>query len=147
MRALFPPVYKTVSKAHGRIETRIISTAPAHKKFKFIGVKQVICVTRYRELKNHCEFETTYYLTSLSQKKASKEYLLNAIQNHWGIENKLHYVKDVTFDEDRIRYTVNPAIVSALRAFAIMLSKLLGFKFIPTAQRYFASNQRALIGF
>lgn len=83
----------------------------------------------------------------MSSKKAPKEFLLNAIQNHWTIENKLHYVKDVTYHEDRIRYSVNPAIVSALRALAITISKLLGFTYIPTAQRFFASNQRALIGF
>ena len=143
---LFPPVFTTTQKAHGRIETRMISTAPAHKKLKFFGVKQVICVTRRRELKNYCEFETTFYVTSLSQKKASKEFLLGAIQNHWSIENKLHYVKDVTFDEDRIRYSKNPALISVLRGFAISLTKLFGFKLIPTAQRFFASNQHCFFG-
>ena len=144
MRSLFPPDFITVSKGHGRIETRMISTAPAHKKINFIGARQVICVTRRRELKTYCEYETTYYITSLSEKKASKEFLLNTIQNHWAIENKLHYVKDVTFDEDRIRYSVNPSIISAFRGLAITLSKLFGFDFIPRAQRFFACHQELL---
>jgi hypothetical protein len=147
MKTLFPPAFKAVNKAHGRIETRLIYTAPAHRKLKFFGVKQVICILRRREFKNYCEFETSYYITSMSTKRASKEFLLKAIQNHWNVENKLHYVKDVTFNEDRIRYSVNPAIVSAFRALAITLSKLLGFQYIPNAQRFFASNQRLLIGF
>ena len=124
----------------------MISTAPAHSKLKFIGARQVICITRRREMKNYCEFETSFYITSLSEKKASREFLLQTIQNHWSIENKLHYVKDVTFDEDRVRYTVNPAIISVFRGLAITLSKLFGFNFIPTAQRFFASNQKLLLG-
>lgn len=124
----------------------MISCAPAHSKLKFIGAKQVIRITRYRELKNYCEYETSFYITSLSEKKASRECLLQTVQNHWSIENKLHYVKDVTFNEDRIRYSVNPAIISVFRGLSITLSKLFGFDFIPKAQRFFASNQKALIG-
>lgn len=144
-RSLFPPNFTSIYKGHGRIETRMISCAPASKKITFPGAKQVIRVTRYREFKNYCEYETTYYITSLPEKKASREFLLGYIQNHWGIENKLHYVKDVTFDEDRIRYSVNPSIITVFRGLAITLSKLFGFSGIPTAQRFFACNQHLLL--
>jgi hypothetical protein len=123
----------------------MIATAKAHSNISFMSAKQVICVTRRRELKNLCEYETAYFITSLPQKRASKEILLNAIRKHWSIENKLHYVKDVTFDEDRIRYAVNPLIISTFRGLAISLSKLFGFEFVPQAQRFFASNQHMLL--
>jgi predicted transposase YbfD/YdcC len=103
-------------------------------------------ITRRREMKNFCEYETSFFITSLSPKKASKEVLLAAVRNHWAVENKLHYVKDVTFDEDRIRYYKNPALISVLRGLAISLTKLFGFKLIPKAQRFFASNQRCFFG-
>lgn len=84
-------------------------------------------------------------ITSLKEQNASRERLMTLIRGHWSIENQLHYVKDVTFNEDRRRYSVNPCIISAIRSAAISISNYLGFKCIPDARRLFAMNSFALI--
>ena len=45
--------------------------------------------------------ETAYYLTSLPAALAGPAELDRLVRGHWGIENRVHYVRDVTFDEDR----------------------------------------------
>ena len=67
--------------------------------------------------------ETVYGITSLSPEKVSAERLLQLNRQHWGIENQLHYVRDVTFDEDRskIRTRNAPQMMAALRNFVISL--------------------------
>ena len=70
---------------------------------------------------------------------------MEIIRGHWDIENRVHYVKDVTFNEDRRRYTVNPAFVTAFRSFIITLCRIMGFQTIPDARRYFALNFDAML--
>jgi len=61
--------------------------------------------------------ETVYLITSLKPDKASPEKLLKINREHWGIENKSHYVRDVTYDEDRsqIRSKNGPRMMAILR--------------------------------
>jgi predicted transposase YbfD/YdcC len=54
---------------------------------------------------------TAYYLSS-------KPVSASAIRSHWGIENRNHYPRDVTFNEDASRIRVNPGVVARLRSFA-----------------------------
>ncbi|MGL5810350.1 MAG: transposase, partial [Nocardioides sp.] len=68
-------------------------------------------------------------------------------QNHWSIENKLHWVRDVTFDEDRsqVRSAALPRVMASLRNTTLNLSRLTGFSDIATATRYHSRNpQRAI---
>lgn len=58
--------------------------------------------------------EIAWYLTNV-QLTAPE---LAAIRNHWHIENKLHYTRDVTFLEDQSRIRSNPGIFARLRSFA-----------------------------
>jgi len=59
-------------------------------------------VIRERRIRGKRERETAYYVTSLSRKKADAARLLQLSREHWGsIENRLHYVRDKTLDEDR----------------------------------------------
>jgi len=69
--------------------------------FPYCG--QVACLQRYREeiKSGKIQNETVYLITSLSKDAADGERLLTLIRGHWGIENKSHYVRDFTFDEDR----------------------------------------------
>ena len=64
--------------------------------------------------------ETSFYLSSrpLDAKTAA-----TAIRGHWGIENKSHYTRDVTFREDASRIRKNPAIFARLRSFAYNILK------------------------
>jgi hypothetical protein len=62
-----------------------------------------------------------YAVTSLTFAKASPTRLADLIRGHWGIENGLHYVRDVTFAEDasRLRTGNGPQIMACLRNLAI----------------------------
>jgi len=91
--------------------------------------------------------ETAYGITSLRKEDASAERLLELNRGHWEIENKIHYVRDVTFDEDRsqIRKGNGAHIMASLRNLVIGIFRLLGFKYIPDAIRYFSMRLEAAL--
>jgi hypothetical protein len=81
--------------------------------------------------------EVSYLITSLPREEARPRRLLKLIRGHWGIENRLHWVRDVTFDEDRcqIRSEAAPQVMSALRNLVIGLLRLTGTSNIAAALR------------
>ena len=81
--------------------------------------------------------ETSYLVTSLSPEEATPAQLLQLVRGHWGIENRLHWVRDVTFDEDRcqIRSGSAPQVMAALRNLVIALFRRLVFTNIAAALR------------
>jgi predicted transposase YbfD/YdcC len=83
--------------------------------------------------------EIAYGLTSLTKEQASAERLLELNREHWGIENKFHYVRDVTYDEDRcrIRTQNGPRVMASIRNLAISIFRMIGFRNIPTGIRTF----------
>jgi hypothetical protein len=137
---LFPPEATTTEKAHGRLETRAIWTSPALNTYlDFPHVGQVFCLRR-----EVCEVatgatrrETIYGVTSLPPAQASPARLLALVRAHWTIENRLHWVRDVTFDEDRsqIRRGAGPQVMATLRNLAISLLRLAGAPLIAPALR------------
>ena len=137
---LFPPQATTTDKGHGRLETRAIWTSTALNTYlAFPHVGQVFCLHRaVTELATgtaHCE--TVYGVTSLPPAQASPARLLALVRAHWTIENRLHWVRDVTFDEDRsqIRRGAGPQVMATLRNLAISLLRLAGAPFIAPALR------------
>lgn len=60
--------------------------------------------------------ETAYYITTADQ---PAEQFAEAIRGHWGIENRNHYVRDVTLREDASRIRRNPGIMARLRSFTL----------------------------
>lgn len=84
--------------------------------------------------------ETVAGVTSLFNADAAQ--LLKYNRGHWSIENRLHYVRDWTFDEDRskVRTKKGPRMMAGLRNFAISLLRLLKFKNIAQAVRKLASK-------
>lgn len=105
-----------IDKNHGRIEQRtyeVFSAVPMldkwHKEWPFI--RQVIRVIRCRDdYRRGKSSQTVHYYVTNSQLTA-KEYG-TYIRQHWFIENKLHHVKDVAFQEDKMKKQVNPYIYS-----------------------------------
>ena len=81
--------------------------------------------------------ETAYGITSLSKEKASPEELLKYNRGHWCIENRVHWVRDVTFDEDRsqVRKRNGAQMMASLRNLAISLLRLAGARNIAAATR------------
>ncbi len=85
--------------------------------------------------KHRCE--TVYGVTSLSPDRADAADLLRLVRGHWSIENRLHWVRDVTFDEDRcrIRKGYGAQVMASIRNVAISLLRLAGARYIPPALR------------
>jgi predicted transposase YbfD/YdcC len=110
--------------------------------FPFCG--QVACIERHTEnLKTGKKrSETAYLITSLSPHKVSPKQLLDLNRGHWSIENKSHYVRDVTFDEDRsqIRTKTGPRMMATLRNLAISLLRLADYTNIAAAIRHMAAK-------
>lgn len=66
--------------------------------------------------------------------------MLDLSRGHWSIENRLHWVRDVTFDEDRsqVRKFAGPQVMASIRNLAISLLRMAGAKNIAQALRYCA---------
>lgn len=118
---------QTNQKGHGRIERRYYYQAPLPEQLRPLAdewtglttIGQVISITE-RDGKE-CS-EVRYYLSSL---KPGVKRLAHAIRSHWGIENSLHWVLDVTFNEDQSRARDRRLAdnLAALRRFAVSLLK------------------------
>ena len=80
------------------------------------GVRQVCQVRRRVEQKGSVSMETRYAITSLGRETGPGK-LLEYVRGHWGIENRLHYVRDVTLGEDasQVRTGAAPQVMAALR--------------------------------
>lgn len=85
--------------------------------------------------------EVVYLITTLPPSKASPQRLLDLTRGHWSIENRSHYVRDVTFGEDRSRLRTGhaPQILAACRNLAITLIHRCGSCHIRATRRHFAS--------
>lgn len=96
-------------------------------------------VTRYYRENITPSIELAYGVTSLKQEKASAKRLLELNRGHWEIENRVHHVRDVTFDEDRcrIRTRNGPRMMASIRNLAISIARMMGFRYIPDAIRAF----------
>src|SRR5262249_30740209 len=66
-------------------------------------VGQVFELERVRVLKDKVEVEAVYGITSLKQSPRGVQDLLSRTRGHWGVENRLHWVRDETLGEDRCR--------------------------------------------
>ena len=81
--------------------------------------------------------ETVHGVTSRSPQKATPKQILATNRGHWSIENRSHYVRDVTYDEDRsqVRTKNGPRVMASLRNLVIGLLRLVGYKTIPEGNR------------
>ncbi len=126
-----------VNKGHGRREKRVVSimnllpeSFPQWQK-----AATVIKVERERKLRHKVEQETCYYISDLSESAAQ---FAHRIRIYWGVENRVHYVRDVTFGEDhsRTRTGVLPNLWAITRNLAINLYREAGFTNMAQAQRF-----------
>lgn len=103
-------------------------------------VQQVCCVERVVTRKGVTREETSYAITSLSPVKADALRSLEIWRGHWGIENKSHYVRDVTMKEDasQVRTRAAPEVMAALRNVVIGLLRQAGVTNIAAALRHYS---------
>jgi predicted transposase YbfD/YdcC len=136
---------RTVDIGHGRIEQRNITTSEALVGYSdWPGLAQVFELGRYVITQKTTEerVEMVYGVTSLSPERGTPERLLELVRSHWQIENKSHWVRDVTFDEDRsqVRCGNIPQVMAALRNTTIGLLRGAGYSNIAAACRRFAAQ-------
>lgn len=105
----------------------------------FPHAAQVFRLERHRLELPHgkAESEVVFGVTSLTPEQAGPARLLALNRNHWGIENKVHYVRDMSFDEDRcrVRKHAGPQVMASLRNLAISLLRMAGAENIAAALR------------
>lgn len=135
----------TVDLAHGRIEVRhLIASSALVGYTPWPGLQQVFQLERTITIKKTGQRrrEIAYGVTSLTPQKADAARLLFLVRGHWRIENRLHWVRDVTFDEDRstVRCGSTPQVMAALRNTAIALARLAGHTNIAAACRHYAAR-------
>jgi hypothetical protein len=82
--------------------------------------------------------EVLYGITSLATNRADPVRLVGLVRGHWQIENCLHWVRDVTFDEDRsqVRSGHGPQVMASLRNLAVSLLRLAGHRNIARGVRW-----------
>lgn len=141
--------FATVRRAerHGdRTEVRQLWTSTALTGYlAWPGVAQVCKVERVVQRKGRRTREVRYAITSVAAASAAR--LLRLIRGHWHIENRLHYVRDVTFGEDasRIRTRAAPQVLAALRNAVLGLLRQHGWENIAAALRHYAWQPTAAL--
>jgi len=122
--------FTDLDKGHGRIEERTVTVArevewlSGDRRFpgelRLPDVAAIIKVATRTELKDRGRFDTRYYISSAD---LTAEAAATAVRGHWGIENRLHWVLDVVFDEDqsRLRTGHGARNMAVVRHFAINL--------------------------
>ena len=158
---IFDHVLESSTKQrHGRLEERELWTLfdPEHngylgsagtvgKPWPFL--QQIVKIDRRRTIRGKTTRETTYYVTSRSAKGATAAQLEAWIREYWAIENRLHYVRDETFGEDRsqVRSGAAPQVLAACRNLCIDLLRRSREANLAKALRTFAARPKHAVAF
>jgi len=127
---------------HGRAVTRTIKVVAAPAWVDFPGAAQIAQVRRTVTRGGKKSVEVVYLITSADHHAAPPPTLAAWVQGHWGTENRLHWVRDVTFDEDRsqVRTGNAPQVMATLPNTVISLLRLAGATSIAKALRHHARH-------
>jgi predicted transposase YbfD/YdcC len=137
------PRQLTRQRGHGRAESRSIAVLAADGaggiQRLFPHATQVMRVIRTRTdiATGKRSRQLVFAITSLNHRQADPGLLAGWLQDHWGIENRVHHVRDVTHGEDasRIRTGTGPQLLAALRNTDLNLARLRGETNIAASQR------------
>jgi predicted transposase YbfD/YdcC len=136
---------ETAEKEHGRLEIRKIAvSAEVVPHLEWPAVAQVARIERIREIGGKVSTETVYIITSLTAAEAGPQRLLELSRGHWAIEKRLHYVRDVTFNEDRCRVRSGARALAAIRNLVLHLIRARGMSW-PEARENFREDRAQLI--
>ena len=133
----------TLDKGHGRRERRTLKATTALNEYlDWPGVAQVGQVESEVVKNGKTTHETRYFVTSVSRVVGDAGQLLKWVRGHWSIENRSHYVRDVTMGEDssRIRKHSGPQVMAALRNATISFLRTMGVTNVAEALRRNASQ-------
>lgn len=132
------PATTGTERVRGQRVTRTIKTLTVPDWIEFTGAVQVAQLRRTTTRNSKKTVEVVYLVTSADTHTAPPQVLATWVQSHWRIENKLHWVRDVTFAEDasRIRTGHAPRVMATLRSLVIALLRLNGWTNIAAALRH-----------
>jgi predicted transposase YbfD/YdcC len=139
----------TVTQHGGRVECRTLTASTALVGYSdWPGLRQALKIERrtiHKRTGRIRRTEVAYAVTSVDPQRATTPQLLALWQGHWGIENRLHYIRDMAFDEDRATVRANhaPQVMAACRNAAIGLIHALGATAITATCRLFAAQPLA----
>jgi predicted transposase YbfD/YdcC len=134
-----------ISKGHGRLEVRTLTTSSQLNDFldwpflqQVFQLERTITISKTGKTRH----ETIYGITSLSAEQASPARLLEMLRSYWHIENGLHYPRDVTLHEDQTRFKKHSAAHNMATINNLILALLAKpqFPFFPSARRFFAAH-------
>lgn len=131
----------TVEKGHGRLEERTITVSRLlHAYADWPYLDQVFRLERRVTERGSTTREVRYGITSLPPTCASAQRLLAVARSEWGIENGLHYRRDVTLQEDacQVRRGQAPQVLAALNNVVVGIMQGAGHRNLPAAQRTFS---------
>ena len=108
------------------------------------GAAQVARIERSRRIGDKESTEVAYVVTSLPAAEAGPERLLELARAHWAIENRLHWVRDVSMSEDRCRVRAGARALAALRNLVLWLIRARGLS-VPEARENFREDRAEAI--
>jgi predicted transposase YbfD/YdcC len=137
-----PPAHTSTERAHGRITKRTVKVVTIAAGIAFPHARQALQITRKARRVNGTKqtTEVVYAVTSLTPEQATSRQLADWVRGHWAIENRLHWVRDVTYDEDRsqVRTNTGPRTMASLRNLALSILRTAGATNIAHAIRHHA---------
>ncbi|MBB4934348.1 putative transposase YbfD/YdcC [Lipingzhangella halophila] len=135
-----PVAHRSRDTGHGRREVRTIQVLPAPTGLAFPHAEQVFLLERYTLDRDGAVLSASAVLgvTSLPGRLAGPERIMGCCRGQWQIENPLHWVRDVVFNEDahRLRKGSAPQVMACLRNLAISALRLSGGGGIASATRW-----------
>ena len=141
------PAHTTTTSGHGRRVTRTIKVIDVPDWIEFFGAVQVAQLRRTVTTKTSRTVEVVYLITSADHIAAPPHTLASWVQGHWGIENRLHWVRDVTFGEDhsQVRTGRAPQVMATCRNLVIGLARIDGWTNIAAARRHYTRHPHQAI--
>ena len=134
-----------ISKGHGRLEVRTLTTSSQLNDFldwpflqQVFKLERTITISKTKKTRQ----DTLYGVTSLSAEQASPAQLLSMLRSYWRIENSLHSPRDVTLHEDQTRFKKHAAAhnMTIMNNLVLSLIAKSRFSFVPSARRFFAAH-------
>jgi len=143
---------ETWDKAHGRLEHRHITCSPELNEWfasRWSGVAQVFRLQRTTTLlkSGKVRKQIVYGISNLSLREAPALRMLELNRGHWGIENRLHWRRDVTLGEDtcQTRTGAAPGILARINSAVLSFMDRLGVRNVPRQARFFDAHPEAAI--
>lgn len=136
---------QSITKDHGRVETRRITVIPDEENYiQWPGLRQVFQLERqvYNPKKGTKTRELFYGITSVRHQPGCASQLLDWTRLHWGVENGLHYRRDVTLKEDatRMSHKHQAKVLATLNNFIVAIVRYMGFDNLAHARRVFQAK-------